>query len=133
MVPAVAEQAAAIAFLADKASHPGAERVECIETHGNLVFLAGDEAWKIKRAVRFPYMDFSTLELRHKACLAEMEVNHRMAPDLYIACVPITRGPDGGLAFDGDGDVLEWAVHMRRFAQSDLLSAKAEAGSLTDA
>lgn len=131
-MPAVAEQAAAIAFLADKASHPGAERVDCVETHGNLIFLAGDDAWKIKRAVRFPYMDFSTLALRHQACLAELEINRRLAPELYIACVPITRARDGGLTFAGAGEVVEWAVRMRRFAQSDLLSAKAEAGTLAD-
>jgi aminoglycoside phosphotransferase family enzyme len=55
-----------------------------LETHGALVFLAGEEAWKIKRAVRFPYMDFSTLEKRRVASAREVEINKRLAPrDLY--------------------------------------------------
>jgi aminoglycoside phosphotransferase family enzyme/predicted kinase len=122
----------AIAFLADRATHGGAE-VSRIETHGNLIFLAGTDAWKIKRAVRFPYMDFSTLERRHQACLAEIEINRRFAPELYIEVAAITRTHDGRLALGGDGTPVEWAVHMRRFGQDDLLSARAEAGSLTDA
>ena len=55
------------------------------------MFLAGSEAWKIKRAVRFPYMDFSTLEKRRAACAREVEINRRLAPDIYLGCVPIAR------------------------------------------
>jgi len=69
------------------------DRVERVETHGNLVFLAGSEAWKIKRAVQFPYMDFSTLERRHTACVREVEINRQFGSDLYLGCVPITRTP----------------------------------------
>lgn len=122
----------AIAFLADPATHGGAE-VTRIETHGNLIFLVGTDAWKIKRAVHFPYMDFSTLERRHQACLAELETNRRFAPDLYLGVSAITPVPGGRLCFDGPGVPIEWAVHMRRFGQGDLLSAHAEAGTLTDA
>lgn len=117
------DQADVIAFLADPSSYVGVSRVDCFETHGNLVFLAGTEAWKIKRAVRFPYMDFSTLEKRRVACTREMEVNRRFAPDVYLGCVPITRSVDGNLAFGGHGDIAEWAVHMRRFDQSALLAS----------
>ncbi len=117
-----ADQAEVVAFLADPSSYAGVSSVERFETHGNLVFLAGSEAWKIKRAVRFPYMDFSTLEKRRAACAREVEINRRLAPDLYLGCVPITRAPDGRLAFAGDGGVVEWAVHMRRFDQGALLS-----------
>lgn len=120
-----------IAFLADPATHGGAE-VTCIETHGNLIFLAGTSAWKIKRAVRFPYMDFSTLVRRHQACLAELDINRRFAPDLYLGVVAITRAEDGRLALSGSGAPVEWAVHMCRFGQDDLLSAHAEAGTLSD-
>ena len=124
-------QDAVVAFLADPGTHAGAE-VTRIETHGNLIFLAGAEAWKIKRAVQFPYMDFSTLERRHQACLAELETNRRFAQDLYLDVTAITRGADGRLAFGGAGTPVEWAVHMRRFGQGDLLSSHAEAGTLTD-
>ncbi len=124
------DQADVIAFLADPASHAGRPQVDRLETHGNLIFLAGPDAWKIKRAVRFPYMDFSTLEKRRAACEREMEVNGRLAPDIYLGCVPIARGADGGLAFGGSGEVAEWAVHMRRFDQAALLSRIAAAGGI---
>ena len=116
------EQEEVVAFLGDPASYSGVRRVERFETHGNLVFLAGSEAWKIKRAVRFPYMDFSTLEKRHAACIREVEINRRFASALYVGCVPIARSPDGKLAFGSGKDIVEWAVHMRRFDQSALLS-----------
>lgn len=130
-MPTAGAQDDCIAFLAAPATHGGAE-VTRIETHGNLIFLAGGEAWKIKRAVRFPYMDFSTLDRRHQACLAEFDINHRFAPDLYLGVVAITQAADGSLAFGGPGTAIEWAVHMRRFGQDDLLSAHAEARTLSD-
>ena len=124
LADAAGDQNEVIAFLADPKSHGGA-RVDRLETHGNLVFLVGNDAFKIKRAVRFDYMDFSTLDKRRFACRREVEVNRRWAPDLYLGCVPITRGGDGNLSFNGTGDIVEWAVHMRRFDQQDLLSARA--------
>jgi aminoglycoside phosphotransferase family enzyme/predicted kinase len=124
------DQADVIAFLADPASHAGVQQVDRLETHGNLVFLAGADAWKIKRAVRFPYMDFSTLEKRRTACEREMEVNHRLAPDIYLGCVPIMCSADGKLAFGGSGEAVEWAVHMRRFDQAALLSNIAATGGI---
>jgi uncharacterized protein len=125
-----ADQAEAIAFLADPSTHPGAKTVDRFETHGNLVFLAGPNAWKIKRAVRFPYMDFSTLEKRRAACAREVEVNRRLAPDIYLGCVAIARSVDGKLSLGGEGEVIEWAVHMRRFDQSALLDTIASAGGV---
>jgi hypothetical protein len=120
-----------IAFLADPASYPARPgRVERFETHGALVFLAGADAWKIKRAVRFPYMDFSTLEKRRAVCAREVEVNRRFAPEIYLESAPITRAPDGRLQLRGCGAVVEWAVHMRRFEQGDLLGQVAKAGPL---
>jgi aminoglycoside phosphotransferase family enzyme/predicted kinase len=120
-------QSEVIDFLSDPNSHPRVDRVERFETHGNLVFLAGSEAWKIKRAVRLAYMDFSTLERRHAACIREVEINRRFGSELYLGCVPITRSPAGTLAFGGNGDTVEWAVHMRRFDHSALLSTIADA------
>jgi aminoglycoside phosphotransferase family enzyme/predicted kinase len=127
-----ADQAEVIGFLSDPASHAGSVPVERVETHGNLVFLSGPDAWKIKRAVRFPYMDFSTLEKRRAACECEVAINRRFSAELYLGCVPITRSTGGVLAFAGDGEVVEWAVHMRRFAQSALLSAIATNGPIPD-
>jgi aminoglycoside phosphotransferase family enzyme/predicted kinase len=120
-------QSEVIDFLSDPKSYSRVDRVERFETHGNLVFLAGSEAWKIKRAVRLAYMDFSTLERRHAACIREVEINRRFGSELYLGCVPIARSPTGELVFDGNGDIVEWAVHMRRFDQSALLSVIADA------
>ena len=122
-----ADQAQVIAFLGDPSTYGGVAAVERFETHGNLVFLAGADAWKIKRAVSFPYMDFSTLEKRKAACAREVEVNRRLAPDIYLGCVAVTRAADGHLALGGGGEVIEWAVHMRRFDQSALLGNIASA------
>jgi aminoglycoside phosphotransferase family enzyme len=120
--PGAQDQAEVIGFLSDPASYAGVDRVERFETHGNLVFLAGAEAWKIKRAVAFPYMDFSTLEKRRAACAREFEINRTFAPELYLGCIPIRRSPAGALTFGGTGEAVEWAVHMRRFEQGALLS-----------
>jgi aminoglycoside phosphotransferase family enzyme/predicted kinase len=91
---------------------------------------AGADAWKVKRAVRFPYMDFSSLVLRRAACARELERNQRSAPDIYLGCVPIVRRGDGKLALGGSGEVVEWTVHMRRFEQSALLSNIAAASGI---
>jgi aminoglycoside phosphotransferase family enzyme/predicted kinase len=127
-----ADQAEVISFLSDPASYAGADGIERVETHGNFVFLAGSDAWKIKRAVRFAYMDFSTLEKRRAACENEIAINRRFSPDLYLGCVPITRSAGGTFAFSGDGEPVEWAVHMRRFNQSALLSSIATRGRVPD-
>lgn len=125
------DQAEVVAFLGDPASYPAQpDRVERFETHGALVFLAGEEAWKIKRAVRFPYMDFSTLAKRRAVCAREVEINRRFAPEIYLGCTPITRARDGRLEFDGGGEIVEWAVRMRRFDQEALLSRVAGAGPI---
>jgi aminoglycoside phosphotransferase family enzyme len=70
-----------IAFLADPSSYPpGAGPVEIIETHASIVFLAGKRAYKLKRAVKYPYLDFSTAARRRAACAAELNLNRRTAP-----------------------------------------------------
>ncbi|PWE18133.1 hypothetical protein DDZ18_00515 [Marinicauda salina] len=118
------------AFLGDPATHPGAETVERIETHGAVVFLAGDAAWKVKKPVDLGYLDFSTLEKRRAACEREIELNRPAAPQIYLGVSAITRQPDGRLAIDDGGEVVECAVRMRRFPQDRLLDRLAEAGEL---
>jgi uncharacterized protein len=126
------EQARVIAFLSNPASYPAKpKQVERFETHGALVFLAGEGAWKIKRAVRFPYMDFSTLKKRRAACAREIEINRRLAPEIYLGLTPITRSHDSRLQLGGTGEIVEWAVHMRRFDQAALLSHIADAGPIS--
>jgi aminoglycoside phosphotransferase family enzyme/predicted kinase len=120
-----------IGFLGRSSTYgPDVARVDRVETHGAFVFLAGREAYKIKRAVRYPYMDFSTLELRRRACAREMEINRPHAPGIYLGLVEITREGDGSLALGGAGEPVEWAVHMRRFPDDCLMSRVAERGGL---
>ncbi len=87
-------QEAVFAFLADPATHGGA-KVQRIDTHAASVFLAGDRALKVKRAVRFPFLDYSTLDKRKAACEAELSVNAPYAPEIYRGVVPITREANG--------------------------------------
>jgi hypothetical protein len=111
-----------LAFLADSATYGGrAEKVRRIDTHAASVFLAGDRALKIKRAVRFPFLDYSTLEKRKRACAAEIEVNRRLAPKLYCGVVAVTRDSNGRLALGGNGAPVEWAVDMVRFDENRTL------------
>ena len=129
---AESEQQAVVAFLTDPGSYPGAlSKVERIDTHAAIVFLAGRRAYKVKRAVKLPYLDYSTLALRQLMCGREFEINARTAPSLYRGVVAITREADGGLVFNGQGEVIEWAIEMERFDQDCLLNRMAESGELT--
>jgi aminoglycoside phosphotransferase family enzyme/predicted kinase len=104
--------------------------VRRIDTHAASVFLAGERALKVKRAVRYPFLDYSTLAQRKAACQAEIEVNRRFAPDIYLRSVPITEQPDGSLAIGGEGNPVEWAVEMRRFDEGKTLDCLAERGAI---
>jgi uncharacterized protein len=126
------DQRSVIAFLADGASYgaPGAA-VEQIVTHCSMVFLLGERAYKLKRAVAYSYLDYSTLARRERFCRAELELNRRTAPGIYLGLRAITRDGDDALAFDGAGMVLDWVVEMRRFRAEDALDRLAETGRLT--
>lgn len=116
-------QAEVLAFLRGTGAWPGRpDAVATVETHGAVVFLAGDEALKIKRAVKLPYLDFSTLDARRRFSERELQLNRPHAPDIYLGVVPVTREVDGRLAIGGRGRPVEWAVRMRRFDEADLLS-----------
>ena len=104
-----------VGFLSDASSypdHPGS--VEVVETHISRVFLTDRYAYKLKKPVRFEFLDFSTPELRHRACLEELRLNRRLAPDVYLAVLPITQESDGSYELDGHGQEVDWVVQMRR-------------------
>jgi aminoglycoside phosphotransferase family enzyme/predicted kinase len=82
-------------------------------THASWVFLAGDDAWKVKRPVDLGFLDFTTLEGRRRACEDEVRLNRRLAPGIYLGVEPVRAAPDG-VALGGGGPVVDWAVHMRR-------------------
>ena len=115
------DQQDVIAFLKAPSSH-GVDRVETIETHASLVFIAGEHVYKLKRAVKYPYLDFSTAELRRQACESELALNRRTAPALYLEVLPLTRTTEGAISFSGEGEPVDWIVVMRRFDQSLLLN-----------
>ena len=122
-------QQAVIDFLARPQTHGGAP-VTRIDTHAATVFLAGERAFKIKRAVRFPFLDYSTLAKRKAACEAEIAVNRPFAPATYRGVVAITRADDGKLSIGGQGEPVEWAVEMRRFDETQTLDHLAAQGRI---
>lgn len=127
------DQSQAIALFSDPKATGAPGPAETMETHISRIFLAGDRVWKMKRAVKLPYADFSTPELRLAACRKELALNARTAPGLYLGVRRITRAADGRVAFDGEGAMIDAVVEMRRFDQSALLDRMAMAGALTPA
>ena len=127
----VEDQSEVLAFLSDPSSYgEGAGPVERLDTHISAVFLVGAQAYKLKRAVKFSYLDYSTRALRAEACAQELNLNRRTAPALYLETRAIRRRADGRLCFGEEGEALDTVVVMRRFAQDDLLDRMAESGRL---
>lgn len=127
------DQSATIDFLKKAENYGFSGPVKVIETHISLVFLIDGLAFKLKRAVKLPYVDFSTVELRLDFCRREFELNGRATPDLYLGIRKITRAEDGRLSFDGSGEVIDAVVEMRRFSQHNLFDRLAAEGHLTPA
>ena len=123
------DQQSVLDFL-DGSSFGAARGGKRIDTHASMVFLGGDRALKIKRAVRLPFLDYSTLEKRKRACEEELKVNAGNAPELYRRVVAITRNSDGVLEIDGAGTPVEWAVEMMRFDEEKSLDRLAATGTV---
>jgi uncharacterized protein len=108
------DQRDVIIFLSKASSYGTAvEPVEIIQTHASLVFLAGDCAYKLKRAMKFPYLDFSTVEQRRVACEAELALNRRTAPEPYLEVRARIRAADGGVGFGTEGPVVNHSLFNR--------------------
>jgi aminoglycoside phosphotransferase family enzyme len=119
-----------VAFLSRSEAYPhDTGEVARKETHMSWVFLAGDKVYKLKKPVRFPYLDFSTLERREAACRAEYSLNRRLAADVYIGVAPLTFS-SRGLAIAGDGQTVDWLVVMRRLDERWSLEQVAREGRL---
>lgn len=125
-----AEQAEVVAFLARPETFGLSEPPQRCETHASIVFIVKDRAYKLKRAIRYPYLDFSTPERRRAFCEAEVRINRRTAPSIYLGVVSVTREPDGGLALNGSGRPVDWLVEMARFDDDALFATMAERGQL---
>src|SRR3954454_19992633 len=125
------DQRDVVAFLKDPSSYAEAvDRVETIETHASLVFIAGEHVYKLKRAVKYPYLDFSTAQLRKRACESELALNRRTAPALYLDVLPLICTEAGVISFSGAGETVAWGAVMRRFDQNLLFEALAKTGGL---
>ncbi len=110
-----------VAFLSQPRSYPhAAEPIERRETHVSHVFLAGPFAYKLKKPVKFPFLDASTPALRKKFCRLELSLNRRLAPHTYLGIVPIVERT-GRLELGGRGKIVEWVVKMRRLPEDRML------------
>ncbi len=119
--PPAASPVEKIAFLSRPDAYP--HRVDSVvvrETHMSWVFLAGPRVYKLKKPVRFPYLDFSTPARREAACRAELRLNRRLAGDVYVDVLPLTAARHG-LTLAGSGVVVDWLVVMRRLDQRCML------------
>jgi hypothetical protein len=107
-------------------------RVELVQTHISFVLLAGEEVYKIKKSVRFAFLDFSTLERRHHFCREEVRLNRRLAPGVYRGVVALCAH-DGGFALAPDDaeDAIEYAVHMRRLPADRMLTSLLDRDAVT--
>ncbi len=99
------------------------------QTHISTVFLGGELVYKVKKPVKLPFLDFSTVEQRHFFCHEEVRINRPWAPDVYLGVVPVTREASG-LRFEGSGPVVDWAVKMRRLPESANLRSRLQHGLL---
>ncbi len=106
-------------------------RVQMIETRMSWVFLTQRYAYKLKKPVRYDYLDFSTVALRKFYCQEELRLNRRLAPEVYLAVIPITRA-NGALQLDGAGEPIDWLVKMRRLPREKMLDELLEQGKVTD-
>jgi aminoglycoside phosphotransferase family enzyme/predicted kinase len=118
------DQTETVAFLTREAGAPP------VQTHISYVFLGQDTVWKLKKAVRLPFLDFTQIEDRRHFCERELALNAPAAPSLYRDVAPIVRRPDGSLAIGGDGKVRDWVVRMARVPPSDFLDIRAASGGL---
>jgi uncharacterized protein len=124
-------QSAIVAALQDGSACGERRPLKRIDTHMSHVFLGERKAYKLKRSLRHPFADMSSMEARRQACAAELAVNRPLAPELYEAVLPVNRDPDMKIRVGGDGETVDWVVVMRRFPDATLLAELAEAGRLT--
>jgi aminoglycoside phosphotransferase family enzyme len=120
-----------VRFLASPGALVSGECATARETHMSWVFLTEELVFKLKKPVTFPYLDFSTLEARERACREELRLNRTLAPDVYLRLARLARESDGALRIDGEGRTADWLVVMRRLPQELMLDARVKAGSLT--
>jgi uncharacterized protein len=127
-----AQLAATVSALRMPATYPDATRsVETIETHMAFVFLTEHLAYKLKKPIRTALLDYTTVDLRHLACNTEIDLNRRLAPDVYLAAVPVVVA-DGKVLVGGPGAVIDWLVKMRRLQRQRMLDTRIQQNTIED-
>jgi len=106
--------------------NPG--KIELIQTHISFVFLTEKYVYKVKKAVNFGFLDFSTLEKRKFFCLKELELNRRLCPEIYLEVVPLTKS--GNIKINGDGETVEYALKMKRLPQERIMTTLLKEGKV---
>jgi len=119
--PGIAEKVAFLCRPEAYASRP--TRVELKETHMSCLFLTDRHVWKLKKPARYEYLDFSTIEARKTDCELEVELNRRLAPEIYLGVVPLVTDPHGRMQLGGEGRIIDWLVMMRRLPEDRMLDA----------
>ena len=126
------DHASLVAALREPSFYPHpVDEVEFLQTHISSLFLTGERVYKLKKPVNFGFLDFSTLELRERYCRAEVELNRRLAPEVYLGVVPLT-GEEDHLQLSGSGPIVDWLVEMRQLDQRLLGVQMLERGQLTE-
>lgn len=119
-----------VTFLSRPAAYdPPPACVQTRETHMSWLFFAGERVYKLKKPVKYSYLDFSTLAARERNCRTEIRLNRRLAPDVYLGIARLTRGPSGRLALDGEGETIDWLVVMRRLSHERMLDGMIARGA----
>ena len=125
---------AKIEFLARPDAYPEATvRVEPVETHMSWIFLTDTHAYKLKKPVRYAYLDYSTVEARRLDCEQEVRLNCRLAPEVYLGVVPLVRNAAGCLHLGGEGETLDWLVRMVRLPADRMLDHLLRSATVTQA
>lgn len=110
--------------------YPEGTPVEVVQTHVSVVFLVGEDVYKLKKPLDLDFLDYSTLERRHHFCALEVSLNRRLAPDVYLGVVEVRRDAAGELRVGGAGALVEYAVHMRRLPDAATLGNRLARGEV---
>lgn len=118
-------------FLLRPEAYPDRPRhVEAVETHMSWVFLTDSYAYKLKKPVRYDFLDFSSIEARRRDSAEEIRLNTRLAPHIYLGILPLTRDAAGHLKIDGEGEAVDWLVKMRRLQIVHMLDHAIKQGTV---